>query len=281
MQTLTDIPAVERRLNLTGVSTALLEGGDGPPIVGLHGPGAIAYHWDPVIGSLVATNALVLPDLPGLGESTLRNGQPTASLVMDWLSELIAETCSEAPTLLGNALGGAIAARFAIERPDECARVVLVDSLGLRPFEPAPQFGRALNAFLADPTEATHEVLWRYCAHDLPKLQRRLGAEWKTFAAYDLDRAQTPEVKVALGALMGDFALPAIPPDDLARIEAPVSLIWGRNDLATPLEVAEAVGKRHGWPLAVIDDSGDEPQLEQPEAFLAALGEQLGHEEAR
>src|SRR5687768_1206219 len=131
MQTLTDIPAAERRLDLTGVSTALLEGGDGPPLVCLHGPGANASHWDCVIRDFASTNRVVAPDLPGLGESKLANGKPTAALVVDWLAELISETCTEAPTVIGNGVGGAIAVRFANERAGECARLVLVDSLGL------------------------------------------------------------------------------------------------------------------------------------------------------
>ena len=175
MQTLTDIPAAERRLDLTGVSTAVLEGGDGPPLVCLHGPGANASHWDCVIRDFTATNRVVAPDLPGLGESKLADGKPTAALVIDWLAELISETCPEAPTVIGNGVGGAIAVRFANERAGECARLVLVDALGLRAFEPAPRFGRALNAFVADPTDATHEELWRYCAHDLPRLQSAHG----------------------------------------------------------------------------------------------------------
>ena len=39
---LTGIPVTERRFRLAGVSTAVLEGGDGPPIVLLHGPGEYA-----------------------------------------------------------------------------------------------------------------------------------------------------------------------------------------------------------------------------------------------
>jgi hypothetical protein len=37
------------------------------------------------------------------------------------------------------------------------------------------------------------------------------------------------------------------------------------------LAVAEAASARHGWPLRVIDHAGDDPPMEQPAAFLAAL----------
>ena len=47
----------------------MLEGGDGPPIVLLHGPGGNAAHWARVIGELAATHRVIAPDLPGQGAS--------------------------------------------------------------------------------------------------------------------------------------------------------------------------------------------------------------------
>jgi pimeloyl-ACP methyl ester carboxylesterase len=70
---------------------------------------------------------------------------------------------------------------------------------------------------------------------------------------------------------MEQFGMPAIPPAELERIAVPTTLIWGRHDLATPLSVAEAASKRYGWPLRVIEDAADDPPIEQPKAFLAAL----------
>ena len=46
---LAGMPVTERRLQLIGVSTAVLEGGDGPPLILLHGPGGYAAHWMRVI----------------------------------------------------------------------------------------------------------------------------------------------------------------------------------------------------------------------------------------
>jgi pimeloyl-ACP methyl ester carboxylesterase len=65
--------------------------------------------------------------------------------------------------------------------------------------------------------------------------------------------------------------MPAIPAADLDRIAVPTHLIWGRQDLQVRLAVAEAASARHGWPLRVIDQAGDDPPTEQPTAFLAAL----------
>ena len=153
---------------------------------------------------------------------------------------------------------------------------MLVDSLGLTPFEPAPAFGAALQRFLGLPNEETHEGLWRHCAFDLDGLRQEMGDQWQPFEAYNVDRARTPSAAAALGSLMAHVGMPAIPASDLARIAVPTALIWGRHDVATPLDVAEAASILHGWPLHVIEDSADDPPIEQPEAFLRALESALG-----
>jgi hypothetical protein len=48
------------------------------------------------------------------------------------------------------------------------------------------------------------------------------------------------------------------------------------HDLATDLQIAEAASARYGGPLCVIENVGDDPALEQPEAFLKALPIALG-----
>jgi pimeloyl-ACP methyl ester carboxylesterase len=259
----------ERRLQLAGVSTAILEAGQGPPLVALHGPGANATHWAQAIPGLARDHRVIAPDLPGHGESD-GGANPLA-----WLGALIAATCPEPPVLVGGTLGGAIAARFACACGEAIRRLVLVDTLGLQAFAPTPAFGAALHAFGTDPTAATHAALWEQCAFDLDRLRARMGARWEPFAAYNVERAQTPAVQAALGALMGEFGLPALDPGELARLRVPTALIWGRHDRATPLAVAEAAAAAHGWPLTVIDDCADDPPVEQPEAFVAALAAQV------
>jgi pimeloyl-ACP methyl ester carboxylesterase len=95
----------------------------------------------------------------------------------------------------------------------------------------------------------------------------RMGESWKPFAAYNLDRARTPSVQAALHTLMEQFGMPAIPPADLARISVPTTLIWGRHDLATQLQIAEAASAPYGWPLHVIENAGDDPPLNSPKRF--------------
>ena len=272
---LAGIPVTERRMELAGVPTAVLDGGDGPPVLLLHGPAANATHWAGVVPALARTHRVVVPDLPGHGASGTADGALDAPRVLAWLGALIARTCASPPVLVGHALGGAVAMRFAVEQGHRLAGLVLVDTLGLAAFEPAPAFGRALQELLLQPSEAAHERLWQLCAHDLGALRQRMGDRWEAFAAYNLDRLRSPGRQAALGALMGEFGAPAVPPDELARIAVPTTLIWGRHDLATPVAVAEAASARFGWPLRVVEDAADDPPVERPEALVAALHDAL------
>jgi pimeloyl-ACP methyl ester carboxylesterase len=270
-QLLAGIPIAERRLRLEGVSTAVLEGGDGPPLVLLHSSGEFAALWMRVIPELLTAHRVVAPDLPGHGASQAAGGQLDADRVVAWLGALIERTCPSPPTLVGHGLGGAIAARLAIAHPERLSGLVLVDAFGLGQFDPTPAFGLALHRFLEQPTEHTRDGLFQQCFVDPDGLRQQLGERWEPLAAYALDRARTPGLTAALVSLMPQLALQAIPSVDLARITVPTTLIWGRHDLQVRLPVAEAASARHGWPLRVIEDAGDDPALEQPAAFLRTL----------
>jgi pimeloyl-ACP methyl ester carboxylesterase len=184
------LPVIERRMQLGGVSTAVLEGGEGPPVVLLHGPGGNAAHWMRVIPALTARHRVIVPDLPGHGASHVESGELDVETMLAWLGELIEKTCSSLPALVGHLLGGAMAARFAIDHGRRLCRLVLIDALGLREFRPAPEFAGAYGAFVAAPTEQTHQNLWQYCAHDLLSLRRQMGAMWEAFEAYNLEKAR-------------------------------------------------------------------------------------------
>jgi pimeloyl-ACP methyl ester carboxylesterase len=258
-------------MELAGISTAVLQGGQGRPVVLLHGPMAYGAHWMDVIPGLVHDHTVIVPDLPGHGASEMGNAALDVPRVLAWLGALIERTCPTPPTLVGQLLGGAIALRFAMERGELLERLVLVDTFGLVPLEPAPEFGQAVMQFQAEPSASTHDSLWRYCAFDVDRLRERMGERWSPFAAYNLERARTPATQAAMQALMPAFAFAPLAPDELARIKVPTSLIRGRHDLATPLAVAEAASKRNRWPLQVIENAADDPPIEQPEALLQAL----------
>jgi pimeloyl-ACP methyl ester carboxylesterase len=264
---LSNLPVDDRRLQLAGVSTAVLEGGDGPPIVFLQGE--FAAVWMRVIPDLVATHRVVAPDLPGLGASEPSGGPADLDRLLTWLGELIEQTCALPPVLVGKGPGGALAARYAVEHGDRIDRLVLVDSLGLAPFRPGVGMALTFMGVLMRPTEQRLERSFRrYCYVDLDRTRAAMGESYDSMVAYALDRFRTPSVKAAMRSLMKELARPV---PRLDRIAVPTTLIWGRHDVGVPLAVAEAASARYGWPLHVIDDARDDPAVEQPAAFLAAL----------
>jgi pimeloyl-ACP methyl ester carboxylesterase len=272
---LTAPPAPERRLTLAGVSTAVLDGGHGPPLVLLHGGMEFAAIWIRVIPWLMATHRVIVPDLPGHGASVVQDGRLDADRVLAWLDELVERSCASPPALIGHTLGGAIAARYAISHGERIRLLVLVDALGLVPFRPVPGFALAMVGFLAQPTEHTRDRFLGQCILDLEAVHDQMGEDWESIAAYGLDGARNPSKKAAGRSLMKAFGVSAIPEAELARIRVPTALIWGRHDLQTRLRVAEVASARYGWSLHVIDDCGVDPNLEQPEAFLDAMRAEL------
>lgn len=269
------IPLSERRRELAGVSTAVLEGGDGPPVVLLHGQGEFAAVWTAVIPDLVRTNRVIVPDLPGQGASEVIDNPLDPAGVSAWLDELIDQTCAEPPVLAGHLLGGAIAARYAVKHSDKLAHLVLVDTMGLARYRPAPSFALPMIGFLAHPTERSRDRMFNQCFLDFDRVGEQAGEQWDLLRGYALDRARTSSVKTALRRLIQRLGSP-IPSDDIARIKAPTTLIHGREDLQVRLRIAEAASERYGWPLHVIEDCRDDPAVEQPEAFLRAFRTAIG-----
>ncbi|TCM48871.1 alpha/beta fold hydrolase [Kribbella sp. VKM Ac-2568] len=270
-QLLAATPVTARRLMLAGISTAVLTGGDGPPIVLLHGPGEFAFTWLRVVPELVKTNRVIVPDLPGHGASRVGDAPLDVDRVLAWLGELIEQTCPSPPDLAGHLLGGAIGARFAVAHGEKLRGLVLVDTFGLRRLRPSPLFTLTLINFLARPTAGSRDRFFRHCFVDMNSLRDQLGPLWQPLMTCALEGANSPDQKAALRGMMPGLAWRAIPEEQLARISVPTTLIWGRHDRQTPLDVAQRASLRYGWPLHVIEDAADDPAFEQPEAVLAAF----------
>lgn len=98
--------------------------GEGPPLVLVHGFGGSRAMWDDVIAALPAHLPLVRYDLRGFGASAQDEAVPFRHA--DDLLALLDHLGIERAHLCGLSMGGAIAARFAIEHPDRVARLVLV-----------------------------------------------------------------------------------------------------------------------------------------------------------
>jgi pimeloyl-ACP methyl ester carboxylesterase len=264
-------PLTERRELLAGISTTIMQGGSGPPMVLLHGQGEYWAVWLTVLDELVRTHRVIVADLPGHGGSLDSDGKLDTDTVLGWVDELIDTTCESLPVLVGHLLGGGIAARYAVRHGERLAQLVLVDTLGLAWFRPKLQFAIPMVRFMAKPTPRSRDRLFNECFVDFDQVGERFGDVWDDLRDYALDRAQQPENQTALRSLMPRFGVPPIPAEDLASIAVPTTLIHGRHDLQVPVRAAERASERYGWPLHVIDHARDDPAAEQPDTFIRAL----------
>ena len=93
-----------RSLELAGTTTSVLEAGNGPPMVLLHGAiecgGAL---WAPAIPALAKDYRLIVPDFPGLGESTPLPGIGLDSFA-EWVSTLFERLDVVRPTLVAHSM---------------------------------------------------------------------------------------------------------------------------------------------------------------------------------
>lgn len=264
------VPATERRLDVNGVATAVLEGGEGPPVMLLHGGIATGgAYWAPVITRLVETHRVIAPDAPGLGES-----EPLARLdyatFAGWLGELLRLTCDESPTLIAHSLFASLCARFAADERDALGRLVLMGAPAIGRYRPPPALLLSAMWLNLRPSEQSLDRFLRWPFLD-PDRTRERDPEWfEAFLAYLVARNAVPHVKRTMRQAIKE-GTKQIPDTDLERIQTPTVLLWGRHDRMAPLRLAERANSRFGWPLFVIDDAGHVPFVEQPDAFLEAL----------
>jgi pimeloyl-ACP methyl ester carboxylesterase len=260
----------ERRERLAGVSTAILEAGSGPPLVLLHGGiecGGV--YWAPVVAGLAQRHRLVVPDLPGLGESD-PVPQLDAATFTSWLRALVGSTCEEPPIFVAHSLLGSLAVRAAAEHGDSLRRLVVYGSPGVGPYRMPPGLAYAAIRFGLRPSRRNSERFDRWAFFDLAVARGR-DADWfEAWKLYTMSRARVPHVKRAMRQLISRCRK-RVPDDVLNRIAAPTTLLWGRHDRFVPLALGEGAGKRIGWPLQVIDRAGHVPHIERPESFLRAL----------
>src|SRR5215213_10686934 len=234
---LSGTPVAERHLEVAGVSTSLLEGGDGPPLVLLHG--AIECGgpvWAPVIARLAERHRVVVPDLPGLGESHPVDRLDPATFAA-WFSALLRMTCDQPPALVAHSLGGSLAARFATEHGDLLGRLILYGAPGVGRYR--MPLGLRLTAirFALRPSKRNAERFDRLAFFDLDRVRGEDAAWFAAFGADTMARARVPHVKRTMRRLI---ALGTRPVPGLERIAVPTRLLWGRHDRFVPLGLAES-----------------------------------------
>jgi len=238
----------------TGLDTKVQRAGGGTPLLILNGLLGLNKHWFDVMARVsdACLCTLVEPPLLELkGEHCGVRG--VVRMIVDAIERLNA-----APAVLaGNSLGGHVAMRIALERPELVKGLVLMGSSGLfeRTFErnvmhaPSREWlSNKIADLFSDPANVPPGMVDEAYA----ELGQRKGAR----ALVKLGRSAKND---HLGA-------------EIPNIRVPTLLVWGRQDSVTPPEVAEEFrslipGSRLEW----IDACGHAPQIERPEEVARHL----------
>jgi 2-hydroxymuconate-semialdehyde hydrolase len=225
--------------------------------------------WAPVVSQLAERHRLVIPDLPGLGESEPLEELDTGGFC-DWLAELIELTCEKEPVLVAHSLGGSLAARFAASRPSLLRQLVIYASPGIGPYRMPLGLRLVAIRFGLRPTEQNAERFDRWAFFDFDGVRSR-APEWiEAFSAYTRAQARLSHVKRTMRWLVRTGTR-RIADTELRRMALRTELIWGRDDRFVPLALGKDASARFGWPLRVIDGAGHVPHVERPAAFLSEL----------
>jgi pimeloyl-ACP methyl ester carboxylesterase len=225
-----------------------------PTVILLHGLGASAASFHPVIGHLRRSYRVIVPDLPGYGWSRPPRGRAflTFGEIVDVVEAFVAKVTPRGAYLAGNSMGGWLAAKLAARRPDLVRGLALLNPGGpALNAEDWVDFARVLSA---EDAGAVTQLVSRLF-HRPPPVLRLVAKD-----LYRLLRA--PPVMHLVATLQSDDFVSAA---ELGRVECPAVLIWGENDRLIPdgcrsffLEKLPRV--RH----EPIPDCGHCPQLECP-----------------
>ena len=244
----------QRVLDIDGYPVGYTVGGDGPPLLFLHGE-ADTSGWRSCHDELARNFRVIAPVHPGFGTSELPDWLDDVDDLAFHYVDLIAALGLTRPVIVGESLGGWIALSLGIHRPDLLAGVALVGALGLRGDPPMP------DLFLMEPPNA------------LAMLSDRLGGERYNALTGDTDLLTNLWVEQAAQArLMWERPYDRRLARRAHHLTCPALVIWGQNDRLLPVahgaRLAALVGAA---PPTVVAGSGHLVSIDAPAELAEAV----------
>jgi len=241
-------------LKLPGVDLQVVRRGSGPQILMLHG-GEGPIDQFPFFQRLAEHYEIIQPVHPGFAGTPIPehfdNLQDLIFLYLDLIDLL---DLNEA-ILLGFSMGGWAAAEIAVMNTQRFSKLVLVDSVGVKPGGP---FDRDIaDVFALSPAEQIR-ITW----HDPSK-----APDPATMTDDELQLLAAQRVALGLYTWEPYMHNPKLP-YRLHRIDIPTLLIWGESDgIVSPMYGKAFCDMIPGASMVVIPNAGHSPQIEQPERF--------------
>lgn len=254
-----------RSVDVEGLRIAYERVGEGPPLVLLHGALSDSRSWRPQLEGLADEFTLIAWDAPGAG----RSSDPAEPFGMaDWADLLARFLKTQVPgpaIVLGLSFGGSLALELYRRHPRSVAALVLADSYaGWRGSLSAEDCSERLRLALTDADIPPTQLAARWLPEMLSAGARREIAET---VAEIIAGTHAPGLRLMAQA-MADTDLS----DLLPQIRVRTLLLWGERDRRSPLSIAREMRRTiPSAKLVLIPEAGHESNLEQPEAFNAAV----------
>jgi pimeloyl-ACP methyl ester carboxylesterase len=265
----------ERELEWRGTRLRYTVGGAGRPLVLVHGLGGTIENWRALAQPLAAAHRVLVPDLPGHGHSeTLAEARDVDALAEAVFGIADAEEVRGA-VWIGHSLGGVVALRAAVLRPDAVRGLVLAAAAGIGSGSRAAQVTLAvLGAAKPGRLIAPHRRTW---AHS--RLGRRAAFGWWGVADPDALEPELAEAFLVGPAhhtdtrQAGRALLVSDPRTELDRVTCPCLCLWGARDNWVRPEDGIEYARRLRAPLRMIAGCGHLLIGERPDACLASINE--------
>ncbi len=255
-------PTADKFAMVYGAKIHYVETGTGAPLILVHGLADDATIWDSVIPALSARFRVIALDQIGFGHSDKPLLNYRVSTFVDFLDGFLTELKIEHVSLIGNSLGGWVAAAFALVHPGRIERLVLSDAAGY--------------AALAKTMDPRAVSALRLASREDIRYLGPLTFHDKRFYQ-DVDLAFKQRVTAGDGYTVGRLLDSMIRGDDtldnrLNVINRPTLILWGRDDKLIPLTFGERFHQEiTNSRLQIIDNCGHMPQVECPDQFVTAV----------
>jgi pimeloyl-ACP methyl ester carboxylesterase len=278
-----DWPALTRSLVVLGRRVNVVDtGGDGPPILFIHGLGGLWQNWLLNIPAFMERHRVIAPDLPGFGRSEMPAGKISIQGFARMIDALCTQLDVDDPVVVGNSMGGFIGAELALAFPTRVSRLVLVSAAGLSvehlKRQPILAAGRLVAVGTARTGVKSLPVVGR------PRL-RRMALQLVVRYPERLSVPLASELVAGAGTdgFVGglDAVLGYKYRDRLPEIEAPTLIVWGRNDILIPAGDAHEYERLIGANAhaVIFEDTGHLPMLERPSRFNKLLADFIAGED--
>jgi len=258
----TATPKIEKFITTYGAKIHYVEAGSGAPVILIHGLADNVAIWDPVIPALAARFRVIALDQIGFGRSDKPLLNYRVSTLVDFLDVFLTELKIERASLVGNSLGGWVAAAYSLAHPERVERLVLSDAAGYAALTKTMD-SRALRA-LRVASRDDIRYLGPLAFHD-----KRFYQDVDTAFKERVTAGDSYTVAQVLDSMIrGDDALD----NKLQTLKQPTLVLWGREDKLIPLSFGEQFHREIvDSRLRIIDNCGHMPQLECPNEFSAAV----------